>query len=128
LTGCSDPAADGTAVTFPTDAVGLGEVTVAASPSGQGVEFHGTGSPVLIAGTVDPASFDVQFDLRDEQGKGIHCTGVLQKFVNPSGAEGMTTRADCDAGSAGAAECRLDPPVKASLLIQRILPEGTPSP
>jgi len=126
MAACSDPSSDGTTVIFPTEAMGLGEVEVTRSSSGQEVEFRSTGSQVKIAGTVDPASFGVVFDLRDDQGRGIHCTGTLEKFTNPGGSEGMSARADCNTGFTGTSACRIDPPMNASLLIQRILPEGTP--
>jgi hypothetical protein len=128
MVACSDPRSDQTQVTFPTDATGLGEVTFSLSPPGNVVEFHSAEAPERIAGTVDPATLAITFDLPDGQGNAIRCSGTLEKFSNPAGSEGWTAATSCDTGTVGAAQCRLDPPMKISLLIQRILPVGSPSP
>jgi len=125
-TACSDPRADQTPVTFPTGALGLGEVDLSLSASGKVVEFHSAAAPPRIAGTVDPATLAITFDLHDGQGSAIRCSGLLERFTNPGGSEGWTAATRCDTGTVGAVECRLDPPMQASLLVQRILPEGSP--
>ena len=126
MVACSDLHADQTPVTFPTDALGLGEVDLSLAASGKLVEFHSAAAPARIAGTVDPATLAITFDLQDGQGSAIRCSGLLERFTNPAGSEGWTAATRCDTGTVGAVECHLDPPMQVSLLVQRILPEGSP--
>ena len=118
---CSDSQADRTGVTFPTEAIGLGEMSITPSPDGSQVEFRNATAPERISGTLDPRSLGITFDLMDGQGNAIRCSGTLQKFDNPAGSQGWSTRTTCDSGLIGTVECRLDPPVNAALLVQTIL-------
>ena len=126
MIACSDPQVNQTTVTFPSDAIGLGEVEISRSNSGRAVEFQSTSSPFQIAGTVDLDTFGVIFTLGDGGGLSVRCAGLLQKFSNPAGSEGFSAQTNCDIGSVGSAECQLDPPMKTALLIQRILMEAPP--
>jgi hypothetical protein len=127
MSSCTDPGADRTLVTFPSEAIGLGEVKIVSSSSGTSVEFRSEGPPIRIAGILDGSTLAVRFDLHDGRGKEIACSGVLRKFTNPGGSSGWAAATACESGKVGAAACRLDPPVKVALLVQRILMEGAPS-
>jgi len=124
---CADPKADRTAVTFPSEAIGLGEVKVAPSRSGPLIELRSAGSSVRIVGSLDPGTMGLRFELQDRRGKALRCSGILRKFTNPSGSEGWVGQTTCESGTAGSAVCRLEPSVKVTLLVQRILMEGAPS-
>jgi len=125
MVACSDSRADGKAAAFPPEAIGLGEVQI--SCPGPSIEFRSARPPVRISGIFEPATLGVRFDFQDGQGSGIRCSGILRKFANPAGAEGWVSQAACASGTAGTAQCRLNPPVRVTLLVQRFLMERDPS-
>ncbi|HEU5181207.1 MAG TPA: hypothetical protein VFW45_10455 [Candidatus Polarisedimenticolia bacterium] len=126
-TSCSNPRADRTAVTFPTEAIGLGEMSIRQTPGRSQIEFRTASAPERISGSLDPTSLGITFVLMDGQGNAIRCTGTLQKFANPAGSQGWSARTTCDSSLVGTVECRLDPPVNAALTVQTILMEAPPT-